>query len=468
MKKLVNMLIFIALFTFFALPCAAEVVTVGSSDDALIWSERGENNYGTYTLFEGASDLSATWVRRGVLSFDLSAYAGQVVDGDATLTLRVDSSSTQTRGDDLNLYAIYAANAGWSEDYTTWDYRTLDAGGGVYENWVGSGGTGSYFGLGNPGDAYESSPIDSASIPGNKVPLSFTIPKAVIQSWIDSPGSNAGLLVRLADETTETDYVGLFSKEEATTSYRPLLEFTTNLAAVATANADSARNGDATDWAANINDANETTQWESDRNNDYVQNRWDHWVTLVWPDGGVMIDTISLINRYNYYDGNGHLAPRVISIEMWDGSDWVEIGSYTKTGTDVEYKYSFSFADIKTDAIKINISAPTGDAYDYINGLDAVEGENNYGVHNYDEWLVAPNNDQYDPGFNALGNEWSKKQARLAEVYVDGVLISECDLARERGLAGDLDKDCYVDFFDFAEFVNTWLTCNNPADANCN
>jgi len=34
--------------------------------------------------------------------------------------------------------------------------------------------------------------------------------------------------------------------------------------------------------------------------------------------------------------------------------------------------------------------------------------------------------------------------------------------------AGDLNKDCYVDFEDFALFVETWLTCTDPHDSiNC-
>lgn len=34
-------------------------------------------------------------------------------------------------------------------------------------------------------------------------------------------------------------------------------------------------------------------------------------------------------------------------------------------------------------------------------------------------------------------------------------------------VSGDINKDCYVDFFDFAEFTATWLQCTDPCDANC-
>jgi len=32
---------------------------------------------------------------------------------------------------------------------------------------------------------------------------------------------------------------------------------------------------------------------------------------------------------------------------------------------------------------------------------------------------------------------------------------------------GDINKDCYVDFEDFALFTAGWLGCTNPADPNC-
>lgn len=33
--------------------------------------------------------------------------------------------------------------------------------------------------------------------------------------------------------------------------------------------------------------------------------------------------------------------------------------------------------------------------------------------------------------------------------------------------SADINDDCYINFKDFALFVDSWLTCNNPADANC-
>lgn len=38
---------------------------------------------------------------------------------------------------------------------------------------------------------------------------------------------------------------------------------------------------------------------------------------------------------------------------------------------------------------------------------------------------------------------------------------------RGLGMEGDLDKDCDVDFLDFASFALEWVLCNDPCDTNC-
>lgn len=38
---------------------------------------------------------------------------------------------------------------------------------------------------------------------------------------------------------------------------------------------------------------------------------------------------------------------------------------------------------------------------------------------------------------------------------------------RGTGIAADMDKDCDVDFLDFASFASEWILCNDPCDANC-
>ena len=55
-------------------------------------------------------------------------------------------------------------------------------------------------------------------------------------------------------------------------------------------------------------------------------------------------------------------------------------------------------------------------------------------------------------------------------VVVKNILPSDCNevLALGKGLSTDYNKDCVVNFADFAFFADNWLKCNNPEDQNCN
>lgn len=49
----------------------------------------------------------------------------------------------------------------------------------------------------------------------------------------------------------------------------------------------------------------------------------------------------------------------------------------------------------------------------------------------------------------------------------DYVAPKNCGDPGTQYASGDINKDCKVDFLDFAEFANSWLTCTNPNQANC-
>ncbi|MCC7086617.1 MAG: hypothetical protein IT427_16585 [Pirellulales bacterium] len=218
--------------------------------------------------------------------FDLSAMSGQGVHvtGNATLTLTSAGGSTTA---DYGLYQIAPANAGWTESTIncllfptntnpayqnksnqgdpTWFYKSIDNA--TYAATTGWQTTAAQdttsvkwaseqTSIGNPGSDPESyantgglwnwidlvdqdpstvadsylnmptnmDPVDSEPFPILLGTANFTIPAAMIQSWIDNPGQNAGLLGRYM--TTSGTTGDFYSKEWGTTpERRPTLTF---------------------------------------------------------------------------------------------------------------------------------------------------------------------------------------------------------------------------------------------------
>lgn len=221
-----------------------------------------------------------------LLRFDLSAMSGHGihVTGDATITLTSAGGSTTAN---YGLYQIASANAGWVESTNncllfptntnpmyqnksnqgdpTWFYKSIDnatyaattgfqttaAQDTTSVKWA-SGQTS----LGNPGSDPESypntgglwnwidlvdqnpstpatdylsmltnmDPVDSEAFPILLGTATFTIPAAMIQSWIDHPADNAGLLGRyMTSSGTTGDF---YSKEWGSDpERRPTLSF---------------------------------------------------------------------------------------------------------------------------------------------------------------------------------------------------------------------------------------------------
>ena len=167
--------------------CLAKSVSVGAAADAHIIKSLPTKNFGTSPYMSSRTAEEATDIRRALIRFDLSEYAGMTVARNATLTLSVWGASGQTKGDKIVACLVDSKKAGWDEKEVTWD--TFD-------------------------NAYSPECISSAVIPsssGGFRPL--TIPADIIQAWIDNPESNAGLLIRLEDETSEDDAVHWNTKE---------------------------------------------------------------------------------------------------------------------------------------------------------------------------------------------------------------------------------------------------------------
>jgi len=71
--------------------------------------------------------------------------------------------------------------------------------------------------------------------------------------------------------------------------------------------------------------------------------------------------------------------------------------------------------------------------------------------------------DAGDPGF---GGQWDWGYSKG---YYDNFVVSQpvCGDPGTVYNAGDLNKDCVVDFYDFAMLVSQWLECTDPEDPTC-
>jgi hypothetical protein len=215
-----------------AMPVHAVPISLKPSSDTSILATNPDTNYDnpSYLYLIG----NASGIRRSMLKFDLSSYAGQTVVGSGTLQLTTGIIGTAAAGRTVDAYPIFSSNASWTETGATWNNLlesslttdTTDSD----KPWVNADGGGSYSGLGAPGEAYAATPVITATIPsGEQLPMTFTIPAAIIQNWIDHPSDNAGLLLRLPSEidADSNKKVYFFPAEYSYAGYHPKLTFTT-------------------------------------------------------------------------------------------------------------------------------------------------------------------------------------------------------------------------------------------------
>lgn len=243
-----------------------------------VWMRTSDGGTSTIRSYNGPTGI------RDLLRFNLSGMSGQGVDvvGDATLTLTASNSTASTV--QYWVYQIAAANAGWVESTNaltpsshnpttatnkanngdpTWWYMSIDtvnnlptsdiasdttsipwasgqvARGNDGSNPEGYANTGGLWNWIDLVDQDPSTPVasyldmaagklepvaKSGAYPGSggtPNTITLTIPEAMVQSWIDNPSANAGLLGR----ATGSAFLDFRSSEYGTASARPTLSF---------------------------------------------------------------------------------------------------------------------------------------------------------------------------------------------------------------------------------------------------
>jgi hypothetical protein len=196
-----------AVLTSIAASAFGDTLTFPPSADTLLFN--AADNPGLRSTPQGNSEIlfsvnvpDGSYNYFPLFRFDLSSLAGNTVTSDATFTLYANGGA-QTQHD---VYLVSLPEA-FSESTTTFDsYNSLAAN----TNRIGSNLI--------PG-AFASFPTPPTGL------VSFTLPEALVQSWIDNPASNLGIGVyQLTSTSTDVNFL---SKETANPAQQPTLTVTT-------------------------------------------------------------------------------------------------------------------------------------------------------------------------------------------------------------------------------------------------
>ena len=162
-----------------SLPVSAQTLTASEDTFITIHPElSGENsNHGPDTFLYMVGDDLSPYATSPLVKFDLSLFSGMTVVGDAKFSIHASYASDIGGERFIDLYQVLTP---WSEGSVTW-------------NNFGS----------TPGIQFGTdtgaSPLDSELLAPGEAPLTleFTIPHSLIQSWIDSPENNHGILLHM-------------------------------------------------------------------------------------------------------------------------------------------------------------------------------------------------------------------------------------------------------------------------------
>src|SRR5215208_3055185 len=181
----------------------ARMVSVTSTVDAYILENTPNKNHGTVTSLgvDGDEPAGTGKDKSALLKWDLSTIPAGARISSASVTLNVTNNSTEN-------YQAYEIKRPWVESATTW--RLYAAG----NSWQIAGARGS---------------LDrGTTVAGNVSPSAmgkqtFALSPNVVQSWVDSPASNNGIII--ANETN-TDGFDFTSRETTLSSNSPQITVT--------------------------------------------------------------------------------------------------------------------------------------------------------------------------------------------------------------------------------------------------
>jgi len=151
------------------------------------------------TSYFSAGILSVSSYWRQLVKFDVSSMSGTgLAVKKAYITFSVDEA------DGATTITAYALSTDWVENQVTWNsYSTGNS-------WT------------TPGGDFGNSASSSLTV-GQAGTFSLEISASLVQSWIDSPALNYGLLIKASNETTPLNRFHAFVRTDLPVSVRPRL-----------------------------------------------------------------------------------------------------------------------------------------------------------------------------------------------------------------------------------------------------
>ena len=185
---------------------ATETRSLTNSADTHILENAPKKNYGTVTsLGVGGDEPAGTGKdKSALLKWSLSTIPAGSKISSASVTLNVTNTSTQT-------YQAYELKRPWVESAATW---LLYATG---KSWQTAGAHGSLD---------RGTTVVGSVSPSTTGKQTFALSPALVQSWVDNPASNNGIIIAGA---TNTDGFAFSSRETSTSSLRPQLTLNLSL-----------------------------------------------------------------------------------------------------------------------------------------------------------------------------------------------------------------------------------------------
>ena len=201
------------------------VLILTPSGDPPVQPAANHLNYGGSTTFFSRNSSSSR--SRFLIAFDASHLVGQTVQS-ATLTLTKGTAPVTADNVDRDLHGfeISGANADWvqgtgtgaasSDGWATGASKAHNVAGWTGGDRIGSGTT-----LADAvADVFSDTPYRVEHAFGTQYTL--TLPAALVQSWIDSPATNAGLFFTNTGGSSQTVFIS--SEYTANEAFRPTLE----------------------------------------------------------------------------------------------------------------------------------------------------------------------------------------------------------------------------------------------------
>ena len=170
----------------------------GTTDTDLISGADASTNYGTLTIATAGSQSSGGgnfMLFRPLYRFDISTVVpSNITIQKAYLTITLTSYIAKT-------YNVYALTKVWTETQATWN---------VSATGINCTTTGGYYTTLEDSEASTSTTI------------TFSLNPSLVQSWITTPSTNYGLLLKDTDETAGT-FANINTRESSTAASRPKL-----------------------------------------------------------------------------------------------------------------------------------------------------------------------------------------------------------------------------------------------------